>query len=137
MKGLSIVLAASLACTYAPAQDAPADGTQEAVQYLIDYVAKSDATFIRNGESNTGKAAADHLTDKYKHFKKDIKSPEDFIRLCVLGEWFNPYLTMNYSNEADELRALGKLLEKGYVYRGLKPVNWCFDCQSALAEAEV
>ncbi|MTV40290.1 isoleucine--tRNA ligase [Duganella radicis] len=62
---------------------------------------------------------------------------KDFIRLGVLGEWQNPYLTMNYSNEADELRALGKLLEKGYVYRGLKPVNWCFDCQSALAEAEV
>src|SRR5476649_369429 len=62
---------------------------------------------------------------------------KDFIRLGVLGEWDNPYLTMNYSNEADELRALGKLLEKGYVYRGLKPVNWCFDCQSALAEAEV
>ena len=49
----------------------------------------------------------------------------------------NPYLTMNFSNEADELRALGKMLDKGYVYRGLKPVNWCFDCQSALAEAEV
>jgi isoleucyl-tRNA synthetase len=62
---------------------------------------------------------------------------KDFIRLGVLGEWQNPYLTMNYSNEADELRALGKMLEKGYVYRGLKPVNWCFDCQSALAEAEV
>ena len=62
---------------------------------------------------------------------------KDFIRLGVLGEWDNPYLTMNYSNEADELRALGKLLEKGYVYRGLKPVNWCFNCESALAEAEV
>ena len=60
-----------------------------------------------------------------------------FIRLGVLGEWDNPYMTMAYSNEADELRALGKLLEKGYVYRGLKPVNWCFDCGSALAEAEV
>ena len=44
---------------------------------------------------------------------------------------------MDYGNEADEIRALGKLLEKGYVYRGLKPVNWCFDCGSALAEAEV
>jgi isoleucyl-tRNA synthetase len=44
---------------------------------------------------------------------------------------------MAYSNEADEIRVLGKLLEKGYVYRGLKPVNWCFDCGSALAEAEV
>ncbi|HWZ46746.1 MAG TPA: isoleucine--tRNA ligase [Herbaspirillum sp.] len=61
----------------------------------------------------------------------------DFIRLGVLGEWDNPYTTMNFSNEADELRALGTILEKGYVYRGLKPVNWCFDCGSALAEAEV
>ncbi|GAC1331855.1 MAG: isoleucine--tRNA ligase [Collimonas sp.] len=62
---------------------------------------------------------------------------KDFIRLGVLGEWDNPYLTMAFSNEADELRALGTILEKGYVYRGLKPVNWCFDCGSALAEAEV
>ncbi len=61
----------------------------------------------------------------------------DFKRLGVLGEWENPYLTMAYGNEADEIRVLGKLLEKGYVYRGLKPVNWCFDCGSALAEAEV
>jgi isoleucyl-tRNA synthetase len=60
-----------------------------------------------------------------------------FIRLGVLGEWDNPYMTMAHGNEADELRALGTLLEKGYVYRGLKPVNWCFDCGSALAEAEV
>ncbi|HAT29574.1 MAG TPA: isoleucine--tRNA ligase, partial [Janthinobacterium sp.] len=65
------------------------------------------------------------------------RQKKDFIRLGVLGEWDNPYLTMAHGNEADELRALGKLLEKGYVYRGLKPVNWCFDCGSALAEAEV
>src|SRR5215213_6410184 len=62
---------------------------------------------------------------------------KDFQRLGVLGDWDNPYLTMAYANEADEIRVLGKLLEKGYVYRGLKPVNWCFDCGSALAEAEV
>ncbi|HEX5476776.1 MAG TPA: class I tRNA ligase family protein, partial [Burkholderiales bacterium] len=61
----------------------------------------------------------------------------DFQRLGVLGDWDNPYLTMAYRNEADEIRALGALLRKGYVYRGLKPVNWCFDCGSALAEAEV
>lgn len=60
-----------------------------------------------------------------------------FERLGVLGDWQNPYLTMNFKNEANEIRALGKILEKGYVYRGLKPVNWCFDCGSALAEAEV
>jgi isoleucyl-tRNA synthetase len=60
-----------------------------------------------------------------------------FIRLGVLGDWENPYLTMAPRNEADELRTLGRLLRKGYLYRGLKPVNWCFDCGSALAEAEV
>jgi len=65
------------------------------------------------------------------------RQKQDFKRLGVLGDWENPYLTMAYSNEADEIRVLGKLLEKGYVYRGLKPVNWCFDCGSALAEAEV
>jgi isoleucyl-tRNA synthetase len=61
----------------------------------------------------------------------------DFMRLGVLGEWDNPYKTMAFKTEADEIRVLGKILEKGYVYRGLKPVNWCFDCGSALAEAEV
>ncbi len=61
----------------------------------------------------------------------------DFMRLGVLGEWESPYQTMNFKSEADEIRVLGRILEKGYVYRGLKPVNWCFDCQSALAEAEV
>src|SRR6185503_19207902 len=62
---------------------------------------------------------------------------KDFERLGVLGDWDNPYLTMAYRNEADEIRALGIVLKKGYLYRGLKPVNWCFDCGSALAEAEV
>lgn len=65
------------------------------------------------------------------------KQKKDFERLGVLGDWDNPYLTMNFRNEADELRALGKIMEKGFVFRGLKPVNWCFDCGSALAEAEV
>ena len=65
------------------------------------------------------------------------RQKKDFRRLGVLGDWDHPYLTMAFRNEADEIRALGKLLEKGYVYRGLKPVNWCFDCGSALAEAEV
>lgn len=65
------------------------------------------------------------------------KQKAGFKRLGVLGEWDNPYKTMNFVNEAEEIRALGKIIEKGYVYRGLKPVNWCFDCGSALAEAEV
>lgn len=60
-----------------------------------------------------------------------------FERLGVLADWNNPYLTMRHATEAAEIRALAKIVEKGYVYRGLKPVNWCFDCGSALAEAEV
>jgi isoleucyl-tRNA synthetase len=65
------------------------------------------------------------------------KQKAGFKRLGVLGEWDDPYKTMNFANEAGEIRALAKILEKGYVFRGLKPVNWCFDCGSALAEAEV
>ncbi len=62
---------------------------------------------------------------------------EDFKRLGVLGEWDNPYLTMNPGNEADEIRALKRIIERGFVYRGLKPVYWCFDCGSSLAEFEI
>ena len=65
------------------------------------------------------------------------RQKNDFRRLGVLGDWDRPYTTMEYRNEADEIRVLGRLLQKGYLYRGLKPVNWCFDCGSALAEAEV
>src|SRR5438874_3338808 len=60
-----------------------------------------------------------------------------FMRLGVLGDWEHPYLTMDPATEANEIRVLGKILANGFVYRGLKPVNWCFDCGSALAEAEV
>ncbi|WP_415036645.1 isoleucine--tRNA ligase [Azonexus sp.] len=65
------------------------------------------------------------------------RQKKDFIRLGVLGEWDKPYLTMNFKTEADEIRALAAMVKRGFVYRGLKPVNWCFDCGSALAEAEV
>ncbi|MGA0882090.1 MAG: isoleucine--tRNA ligase [Burkholderiaceae bacterium] len=65
------------------------------------------------------------------------RQKSDFIRLGVLGLWERPYKTMDFSNEANEIRALKSIVEKGFVFRGLKPVNWCFDCGSALAEAEV
>ncbi len=61
----------------------------------------------------------------------------DFQRLGVLGEWDHPYKTMNFASEAGELRALKKVMERGFVYRGLKPVYWCFDCGSSLAEFEI
>ena len=62
---------------------------------------------------------------------------DSFIRLGVIGDWAKPYRTMDFTNEAGEIRALASLVEGGYVFKGLKPVNWCFDCGSALAEAEV
>lgn len=61
----------------------------------------------------------------------------DFVRLGVLGDWDNPYKTMAFPNEAGEIRALAEMVKQGFVFKGLKPVNWCFDCGSALAEAEV
>jgi isoleucyl-tRNA synthetase len=61
----------------------------------------------------------------------------DFQRLGVLGEWDHPYRTMDFRYEADMLRALAKIIERGHLARGVKPVHWCFDCMSALAEAEI
>ncbi len=61
----------------------------------------------------------------------------DFQRLGVLGEWTHPYKTMDYANEAGEIRAFKRVIERGFVYRGLKPVYWCFDCGSSLAEFEI
>ncbi len=62
---------------------------------------------------------------------------EDFKRLGVLGDWERPYLTMAPGNEAGEIRAFKRVIERGFVYRGLKPVYWCFDCGSSLAEFEI
>jgi isoleucyl-tRNA synthetase len=62
---------------------------------------------------------------------------EDFIRLGVLGDWFRPYTTMSFDYEAEIAAALGRFFQTGMVYKGLKPVHWCWYDQSALAEAEV
>ena len=60
-----------------------------------------------------------------------------FRRMGVLGDWFDPYATKNFKYEANEIRALSKIIEGGHLEQGAKPVNWCFDCGSALAEAEI
>lgn len=62
---------------------------------------------------------------------------EDFKRLGILGDWERPYRTMDFANEAGEIRAFKRVIERGFVYRGLKPVYWCFDCGSSLAEFEI
>ncbi|MDQ2735251.1 MAG: isoleucine--tRNA ligase, partial [Pseudomonadota bacterium] len=61
----------------------------------------------------------------------------DFKRVGVLGDWEHPYRTMDFGNEADEIRVFRRIVERGFVYRGLKPVYWCFDCGSSLAEFEI
>jgi isoleucyl-tRNA synthetase len=61
----------------------------------------------------------------------------DFKRVGVLGDWERPYRTMDFGNEAGEMRALKRMIERGFVFRGLKPVYWCFDCGSSLAEFEI
>ncbi|MDD3353616.1 isoleucine--tRNA ligase [Zoogloea sp.] len=70
-------------------------------------------------------------------FDQIEEQKKDFIRLGVLGDWDKPYRTMDFGNEAGEVRALAEMVKRGWVFKGLKPVNWCFDCGSALAEAEV
>lgn len=62
---------------------------------------------------------------------------EDFKRLGIFADWENPYLTMDFTTEANIIRALGKIAENGHLQQGFKPVHWCTDCGSALAEAEV
>ncbi len=82
---------------------------------------------------------ADKLRELCRAFAKVQveRQKVDFIRLGVLADWDNAYLTMNFQTEAGIIRALGKIHQTGYLYKGQKPVNWCIDCGSALAEAEV
>ena len=85
------------------------------------------------------KLARDEMQAKSRAFATeqiDIQRA-DFKRLGVLGDWDHPYRTMDFSNEADEIRAFKRVVERGFVYRGLKPVYWCFDCGSSLAEFEI
>ena len=94
-------------------------------------------------EKNIGKAGVKVEADDFRqacrdYATKQIKNQkDDFIRLGVLGDWDRPYLTMNFDTEANIVRSLGKIIENGHLVKGDKPVHWCTDCGSALAEAEV
>lgn len=94
-------------------------------------------------EKKIGKAGAkvDAKTFRQKcreYASKQVEGQRrDFIRLGVLGDWNKPYLTMDYPFEANIVRSLGTIIERGHLHQGSKPVHWCLDCGSALAEAEV
>ena len=76
--------------------------------------------------------ACRQYAEKYVSLQRD-----DFRRLAVFGAWYHPYLTMNYGYQAAIVRALGRFVAQGMVYKGKKPVHWCISCRTALAEAEV
>jgi len=88
------------------------------------------------GHPTNDPAAIRKACDAYARKYIDIQRTQ-FKRLGVLGDWENPYLTLNKEYEADELRMFADIVEKGFVYRGKKPVYWCIPCRTALAEAEV
>ena len=96
-----------------------------------------------NVEKKVGKAGQKVGAGEFRQHCRDYAESQidaqrkDFIRLGVLGDWFNPYKTMDFKFEADAIRALGKIISNGHLLKGYKPVHWCCDCGSALAEAEV
>ena len=96
-----------------------------------------------NVEKKVGKAGVKIEPSAFRnkcreYARKQVEGQKkDFIRLGVLGDWDNPYLTMNFQTEADTVRALGKIAANGHLQKGFKPVHWCTNCGSALAEAEV
>ena len=94
-------------------------------------------------EKKIGKAGVKVSASEFRQSCRDYAGKQvaaqkdDFKRLGVFGEWDNPYLTMDFQTEADIIRSLGRIIERGHLLQGSKPVHWCIDCGSALAEAEV
>jgi isoleucyl-tRNA synthetase len=88
------------------------------------------------GKTTSDAAAIRSECDAYARKYIDIQRTQ-FKRLGILGDWENPYLTLNKEYEADELRLFADIVEQGFVYRGKKPVYWCIPCRTALADAEV
>ncbi|MWN32395.1 MULTISPECIES: isoleucine--tRNA ligase [unclassified Gilliamella] len=94
-------------------------------------------------EEQVGKPGVKVTPAEFRQICRDYAASQvelqkaDFIRMGVLGDWQNPYLTMNYDTEANIIRALGKVIKNGHLVKGAKPVYWCTDCMSSLAEAEV
>ena len=83
-------------------------------------------------------SAAEFRAECRTYAKSQVEAQKaDFVRLGVLGDWDHPYLTMDFNTEANIIRSLGKIIQNGHLHKGSKPVHWCTDCGSALAEAEV
>jgi isoleucyl-tRNA synthetase len=96
-----------------------------------------------NVEKKVGKPGVKLSAAEFRHKCRSYaqgqieRQREDFMRMGIIGDWDNPYLTMDFAYEADIVRTLGRIAERGHLHKGFKPVHWCLDCGSALAEAEV
>ncbi|WP_133129766.1 isoleucine--tRNA ligase [Legionella yabuuchiae] len=96
-----------------------------------------------NVEKKVGKAGLKLSVSEFRQKCREYAATqidiqrEEFKRLGIFGEWNNPYITMSFANEANIVRALAKIVANGHLQQGFKPVHWCLDCGSALAEAEV
>ncbi|MCO6557137.1 MAG: isoleucine--tRNA ligase [Gilliamella sp.] len=94
-------------------------------------------------EEQVGKPGVKVTAAEFRQICRDYAASQvelqkaDFIRMGVLGDWQNPYRTMDYNTEANIIRALGRVIKNGHLVKGAKPVYWCTDCMSSLAEAEV
>ena len=94
-------------------------------------------------EEQVGKPGVKVTPAEFRQICRDYAASQvelqkaDFIRMGVLGDWQNPYRTMDYNTEANIIRALGRVIKNGHLVKGAKPVYWCTDCMSSLAEAEV
>ncbi len=94
---------------------------------------------IQSLKINRDEIPVSKFRDICKSFNKEYiaKQTEGFKRLGVLGDWDNPYITYDPKIEAKQIGVFSKMYQKGYIYKGLKPVYWCTDCETALAEAEI
>jgi isoleucyl-tRNA synthetase len=96
-----------------------------------------------NVEKKVGKPGVKVTAAEFRQKCRDYAAGQvdrqraDFMRMGVIGDWSNPYLTMNFEFEANIVRALSRIVENGHLHKGFKPVHWCMNCASALAEAEV
>ena len=120
---------------YVPGWDCHGLPIEQKVEGIIGKVGQPHKDKARNGEivspTEFRQACRDYANSQI------ALQMADFKRLGVVGDWDNPYLTMNFKQEADTVRALGRIYANGHITRGMKPVNWCLDCGSSLAEAEV
>jgi len=107
MKGCARSLVVSIFLFISVDQISAAESTDESIKFLLDYIAKSDATFIRNGQTHTPQEAVNHIKAKYEHFKNEIKTPEDFIRLSASKSLLTgqPYLVRTAEGKQIQLDA--------------------------------